>query len=292
MLHTPQRAPAAVRHPPPAVRHPGPATRVLDVTVAAVLLALLWPVLVAVAVAVAVRCTSRGPVLFRQERLGQGRRPFVMLKFRTMSAGCDDRLHREYVQALLAEPAVVVRTGDGLYKLPDDPRITRIGRWLRRSGLDELPQLVNVLRGEMALVGPRPPPGGRSLICALLPLRETSMTDTAVALIGTGPDLGLSHARSRGRRRLPVPAQPRPARRGGAAGDRAGRRAVGAVVHRRPQRRAGHPPGHPAAARVPHLAAPRRRGGGVLAARPAPGPVRDRPAPLDGPPPRPVRGRR
>jgi len=153
-LHAQGRAPAAAPSRPPTESRAAPPVRLLDVTVAAVLLALLWPVLVVVAAAV--RCTSRGPVLFRQERLGLHRRPFVMLKFRTMSAGCDDRLHREYIRALLAEPAAVVRTADGLYKLPDDPRVTAVGRWLRRTCLDELPQLVNVLRGDMALVGPRP----------------------------------------------------------------------------------------------------------------------------------------
>jgi lipopolysaccharide/colanic/teichoic acid biosynthesis glycosyltransferase len=106
-------------------------------------------------VAVLVRCTSRGSVLFAQTRLGQDGEPFRMLKFRTMFADCDDRLHREYVQKLLTTPAAALNPG-GLYKLVDDPRITRLGRWLRRSSLDELPQLINVLRGEMSLVGPRP----------------------------------------------------------------------------------------------------------------------------------------
>jgi lipopolysaccharide/colanic/teichoic acid biosynthesis glycosyltransferase len=107
-------------------------------------------------IAVIVRCTSRGPALFKQVRLGQGRRPFTMLKFRTMYTGCDDRMHREFVGKLVAQPAVPDLCTDGLYKLADDPRITPVGRALRRMSLDELPQLINVLQGDMALVGPRP----------------------------------------------------------------------------------------------------------------------------------------
>jgi lipopolysaccharide/colanic/teichoic acid biosynthesis glycosyltransferase len=76
-----------------------------------------------------------------------------MYKFRTMQVGCDARLHEDYVLRLLAGDAV---PEDGLYKLPNDPRVTRIGPFLRRSSIDELPQLFNVLRGDMSLVGPRP----------------------------------------------------------------------------------------------------------------------------------------
>lgn len=130
------------------------AARVLDLLVSGVALVLLAPLMAAIAVLV--RCTSPGPALFRQVRLGQHGRPFVVLKFRTMYVDVDDRLHREYVQKLLVEPAAVAPGPGGLYKLVDDPRITPLGRWLRTSSLDELPQLINVLRGEMALVGPRP----------------------------------------------------------------------------------------------------------------------------------------
>jgi exopolysaccharide biosynthesis polyprenyl glycosylphosphotransferase len=101
----------------------------------------------ALAVALWIRLDSPGPVLFRQQRVGRDGRPFMMLKFRTMVAGADalkPSLHPK------VDPAM------GLFKLPDDPRITRVGRRLRKSSLDELPQLVNVLRGEMSLVGPRP----------------------------------------------------------------------------------------------------------------------------------------
>ncbi|SFL88322.1 sugar transferase [Geodermatophilus ruber] len=131
-----------------------PVARLLDLVVAGVALVLLSPVMAGIAALVAL--TSRGPVLFRQVRLGQHCRPFVMLKFRTMHVDCDDGPHREYVRALLADPAVAPEGAGGLFKLVDDPRITRLGRWLRTTSLDELPQLVNVLRGDMALVGPRP----------------------------------------------------------------------------------------------------------------------------------------
>ena len=99
--------------------------------------------------ALAVRTTSRGPVFFRQERVGRDGRPFTMLKFRSMIAGAD-RVHEEL--------AASSNDGNGvLYKAKADPRVTRVGRVLRRYSLDELPQLFNVLKGDMSLVGPRPP---------------------------------------------------------------------------------------------------------------------------------------
>ena len=133
-------------------RHP--ASRAVDVVGAAVALVVLAPVMALAAVAVA--CTSRGPLLFKQQRVGQDGRLFVMLKFRTMFTGNDDTLHREYVRRLLSDPSLLTVNAQGIYKLVDDPRITRVGRWLRMTSIDELPQLINVLRGEMALVGPRP----------------------------------------------------------------------------------------------------------------------------------------
>jgi lipopolysaccharide/colanic/teichoic acid biosynthesis glycosyltransferase len=100
-----------------------------------------------------VRLTSPGPGLFRQVRVGAGHRPFVMYKLRTMRTDADPQVHLDYVRRLMAGEVEPV---DGLYKLDQDTRITRLGRFLRRSSLDELPQLLNVLRGEMSLVGPRP----------------------------------------------------------------------------------------------------------------------------------------
>jgi len=125
--------------------------RLLDLVTAAVLLVLLSPLLLLVAVLV--RATSPGPVLFRQVRVGRDGTPFRMLKFRTMRNGCSDDAHRAYVRRLLAGEA---EQHDGLYKLADDPRVTRVGAVLRRLSIDELPQLLNVLTGDMSLVGPRP----------------------------------------------------------------------------------------------------------------------------------------
>lgn len=131
------------------------AKRALDIAVSLILIVILAPPLVFLMSLV--RLTSAGPALFRQERLGRDRRPFIMLKLRTMHMGQDDRIHRDYVASLLdGGPGAVASPGSGLYKLDADPRVTRVGAWLRRTSLDELPQLVNVLRGEMSLVGPRP----------------------------------------------------------------------------------------------------------------------------------------
>lgn len=128
------------------------ARRLLDVVLATIVLLMLAPILAAIAFAI--RAESRGPVIFRQRRLGQGLRPFTVLKFRTMRHEADAAPHREYVHSLIEAPEAV-RRGQ-LYKLSVDNRITRVGRFLRSWSLDELPQLINVLRGEMALVGPRP----------------------------------------------------------------------------------------------------------------------------------------
>jgi lipopolysaccharide/colanic/teichoic acid biosynthesis glycosyltransferase len=120
--------------------------RFIDVFGAAVGLVLLFPVMLAIALLV--RLTSPGPALFRQLRQGQGGRPFWFLKFRTMTADAEHRLGD-------LEP-LNEAAGGVLFKMRRDPRVTPLGRWLRRTSLDELPQLLNVLRGEMSLVGPRP----------------------------------------------------------------------------------------------------------------------------------------
>lgn len=101
--------------------------------------------------------TDGRPVLFRQVRIGIRGERFELLKFRTMRAGTDDQLHRAYVaQWIRRNGHAGTDNGQPIYKLVGDPRITRIGRFLRHTALDELPQLINVLRGEMSLVGPRP----------------------------------------------------------------------------------------------------------------------------------------
>ena len=112
------------------------------------------------AVAVAIKATSAGPVFFRQRRIGQYGTSFVFLKFRSMYENNDNSTHKEYVRQLIAGTAEKHASdgdGDGVYKLTRDSRITRVGAFLRRTSLDELPQLINVLMGEMSLVGPRPP---------------------------------------------------------------------------------------------------------------------------------------
>jgi lipopolysaccharide/colanic/teichoic acid biosynthesis glycosyltransferase len=153
------RAGARAEREPPAVRRAAPALsrlaiHTLDVGLAALLLVVTAPLLAVIALLI--RMTSPGPVLFRQLRIGHLERPFTMLKFRTMRFDCDDRLHREFVTRMLSGATAGLAAPDGVFKLSDDPRVTRIGRFLRRTSLDELPQLINVVRGEMSLVGPRP----------------------------------------------------------------------------------------------------------------------------------------
>jgi len=126
--------------------------RLLDLVIATVALLVCLPVIALIALIVV--ASSPGPVLFRQRRLGRNRRPFTVLKFRTMWVDADSAPHREYVRTLLAGSGCEPR--EGLYKLAVDDRVTRVGRFLRSWSLDELPQLFNVLRGDMSLVGPRP----------------------------------------------------------------------------------------------------------------------------------------
>jgi lipopolysaccharide/colanic/teichoic acid biosynthesis glycosyltransferase len=118
--------------------------RALDVALAALALVLVAPLLLAAAAAI--RASGPGPIVFKQQRIGYRGRPFTMYKLRTMVAGADAQ------QASLADRA----NGPVFFKLADDPRVTRVGRFLRRTSIDELPQLVNVLAGDMSLVGPRP----------------------------------------------------------------------------------------------------------------------------------------
>ncbi len=129
--------------------------RALDIVGSAFLLVVLAPLLAIIALLI--RLDSRGPVLFRQQRVGRDRALFKVNKFRTMHHGAAHDRHREFVVGLInGEPSQHDAPGPH-YKMVGDPRVTRVGRILRRSSLDELPQLWNVLRGEMSLVGPRPP---------------------------------------------------------------------------------------------------------------------------------------
>jgi lipopolysaccharide/colanic/teichoic acid biosynthesis glycosyltransferase len=129
--------------------------RLLDILGSATLLLLLAPVLLAIAALV--KLTSRGPVFFRQLRLGQMAKPFTMMKFRTMRVDADHALHQKFVTEFIKAGASAGQGGSAPFKIARDPRVTPIGRFLRKTSLDELPQLWNVLIGEMSLVGPRPP---------------------------------------------------------------------------------------------------------------------------------------
>lgn len=132
------------------------AKRTLDLGVALVGLLLISPILVAVGVAL--KAESRGPILFRQQRIGLGGRPFTCYKFRTMHLGAEQEGHRDHVRTLIRRGRPLHPTaGEAWLPIPSDPRVTRLGAFLRRSHLDELPQLLNIVRGEMSLVGPRPP---------------------------------------------------------------------------------------------------------------------------------------
>ena len=126
--------------------------RGLDHVVAFVMLVFLAPLMAAIAVAI--RLDSNGPVLFRQRRLGRDMRPFTVLKFRTMRVDTDQEEHRRYIVSTLTHD--VAPNSNGMYKLDRASSVTRVGRLLRKTSLDELPQLFNVLGGDMSLVGPRP----------------------------------------------------------------------------------------------------------------------------------------
>jgi lipopolysaccharide/colanic/teichoic acid biosynthesis glycosyltransferase len=132
------------------------ARRALDFALALTLLLTIFPLLLLIALAI--KCDSRGPIIFRQPRLGHRRRTISVWKFRTMRADASSDRHREYVTSLIGGGAAAQTHADGrfLYKLAVDDRISRVGRLLRSTSLDELPQLWNVLRGDMSLVGPRP----------------------------------------------------------------------------------------------------------------------------------------
>jgi lipopolysaccharide/colanic/teichoic acid biosynthesis glycosyltransferase len=148
---------------PPGLRSPEAQTpigdaakRGVDFAGSLILLAALSPLFLLIAALV--RLTSQGPTLFKQARVGQMAKPFTMLKFRTMHADVDHALHQEFVTDFIKSASPVREPGNsGFFKITNDPRVTPVGRMLRKTSLDELPQLWNVLRGDMSLVGPRPP---------------------------------------------------------------------------------------------------------------------------------------
>ena len=130
--------------------------RILDVVFS---LFILIPLLIVIAIfAVLIRVDSKGPIFFRQKRVGHNGVEFYMYKLRSMYINSDDSLHRESVKQYMN--GAVLNGNDNMgnqYKLVDDPRVTRVGKIMRKTSIDELPQFINVLRGEMTLVGPRPP---------------------------------------------------------------------------------------------------------------------------------------
>jgi len=132
------------------------AKRAFDIAVSLTLLAILSPLFLLIAALVKLK--SPGPVFFRQERIGQMMKPFMMLKFRTMHLNADHAIHHQFVSSFIKSRGQSNGSGKtDVYKIANDPRVTPIGNFLRRTSLDELPQLWNVLRGDMSLVGPRPP---------------------------------------------------------------------------------------------------------------------------------------
>jgi lipopolysaccharide/colanic/teichoic acid biosynthesis glycosyltransferase len=134
------------------------AKRIIDLTLAAIALIVAAPLMALITLCI--KLDSPGPVLFRQVRLGLNGRPFTCYKFRTMYQNVDMEVHRRYVQSFIEQQTPANYAANGrlpIFKLTGDPRVTGIGRLLRRSSLDELPQILNVMKGEMSWVGPRPP---------------------------------------------------------------------------------------------------------------------------------------
>jgi exopolysaccharide biosynthesis polyprenyl glycosylphosphotransferase len=126
------------------------AKRIMDIVLASIMLVAALPVMLLLAMAI--KLDSPGPIIFRQTRVGRGGRRFTFYKFRSMYHNSDPQVHQQFVRNLING-----NHSGKIYKLAEDKRITRVGRFLRRTSLDELPQLWNVLKGDMSLVGPRPP---------------------------------------------------------------------------------------------------------------------------------------
>jgi exopolysaccharide biosynthesis polyprenyl glycosylphosphotransferase len=150
--------PLVIQRPTSKSRFEFTVKRWIDLVGASVLIVLASPLMLATALAV--KLSSPGPVIFRQTRVGRGGKPFTFYKFRSMRVNNDDRVHREYVAKLIDGRTAEINQGDAAkpaYKMKSDPRITAVGRIIRKTSIDELPQLFNVLKGEMSLVGPRPP---------------------------------------------------------------------------------------------------------------------------------------
>jgi lipopolysaccharide/colanic/teichoic acid biosynthesis glycosyltransferase len=131
--------------------------RAEDIVVSGLLILFFLPFFIVIAAAI--KLTSKGPVFFTQKRIGLEGKPFPFIKFRSMRVNCDPSIHREYVKNLISgkHDGAASAAGGAVYKIKDDPRVTRVGKFIRKTSLDELPQFFNVLAGHMSLVGPRPP---------------------------------------------------------------------------------------------------------------------------------------
>jgi exopolysaccharide biosynthesis polyprenyl glycosylphosphotransferase len=151
-IHLVEGMPLVALPPSRISRVPRLVKRTIDIVVSGGALLALAPLMAFIAFQI--RRTSPGPVFFRQTRLGQERREFTALKFRTMKVDTDTSLHQEYIRQTMSSDAAAENSG--IYKLDRSDAVTSVGRWLRKTSLDELPQLINVLRGDMSLVGPRP----------------------------------------------------------------------------------------------------------------------------------------
>jgi exopolysaccharide biosynthesis polyprenyl glycosylphosphotransferase len=128
--------------------------RLLDIIIAGLMIVVLSPIMAIIALAI--KLDSPGPIVFRQTRIGKNHRPFTFYKFRSMYHKADTSVHQQFVKNLI-NGQVPSNNGHVTYKLTGDKRITRVGAFIRKTSLDELPQLFNVLKGDMSLVGPRPP---------------------------------------------------------------------------------------------------------------------------------------
>jgi exopolysaccharide biosynthesis polyprenyl glycosylphosphotransferase len=201
-LHTIEGLPVLSVAPVRIPRSSRMVKRSLDVVGASLLLALTAPLILVVALLI--RRDSKGPVFFRQRRLGMDMREFTLFKFRTMRDGTDDGPHREYMKQIVSAHAAP--SSNRLYKLERADAVTRVGQWLRRTSLDELPQLLNVVRGEMSLVGPRPAIGYELELYAphhfdrfLVPAGLTGLWQVearAHSTFGEALDLDAAYARS------------------------------------------------------------------------------------------------
>lgn len=129
--------------------------RLIDITFSTAVLLAALPVFILMAALI--KMTSEGPVLFRQERIGHLGKRFIFLKFRSMYHDRDHKIHEEFIRTFIKPADTAASLSDSVYKIRKDPRITPLGHFLRKTSIDELPQLINVLRGEMSLIGPRPP---------------------------------------------------------------------------------------------------------------------------------------